>query len=100
MPLDNTTLTNLRFADDVLLFATSLPQLKSMLTDVHEGAKNVGLQLHPDKTKIFHNVTRRRPRQQPEHVQISDLSIEVLHTTQCQTEESWQTAYLPTAYGH
>jgi len=77
-PLDDTTLTNLRFADDVLFFARSLPQLKSMLADVCAGAENVGLQLHPDKTKILHNIQRRRPTTQPEHVQVCELNIEVL----------------------
>ena len=33
-----TRLTNLRFADDVLLFATTLPQLTKMLNDLHEVA--------------------------------------------------------------
>ena len=47
--------TNLRFADDILLVGRSLPQIKRMIADVAaEGAK-VGLQLHPDKTKILHN---------------------------------------------
>ena len=31
-----TSLTNLRFADDVLLFATTLPQLTTMLNDLHQ----------------------------------------------------------------
>ena len=48
-------LTNLRFADDVLLIARTLPQLKMMLQDIIDAANAVGLQLHPDKTKILHN---------------------------------------------
>ena len=48
-------LTNLRFADDVVLIARSLPQLKQMLADVHHECRLAGLELHPDKTKIQHN---------------------------------------------
>ena len=48
-------LTNLRYADDVLLVARSLPQLRNMLADVEKEAAKVGLKLHPGKTKILHN---------------------------------------------
>ena len=48
-------LTNLRFADDILLTARSLPQIKQMLIDVVEASAEVGLTLHPEKTKIQHN---------------------------------------------
>ena len=48
-------LTNLRFADDILLTARSLPQIKQMLSDVAEECERVGLALHPEKTKIQHN---------------------------------------------
>ena len=48
-------MTNLRFADDILLVGRSLHQIKQMLVDLRlEGAK-VGLELHPGKTKIQHN---------------------------------------------
>ena len=42
-----THLTNLRFADDVLLFATTLPQLTTMLNDPHDLSGLCGLELHP-----------------------------------------------------
>ena len=48
-------LTNLRLADDILITARTLPQMKQMLQDVADAAKQVGLELHPDKTKILHN---------------------------------------------
>ena len=48
-------MTNLRYADDVLLVRRSLPQLKNMLGDVEAEASNVGLKLHPGETKILHN---------------------------------------------
>ena len=54
---DNTDdcLTNLRFADDVLLFSTSLKKLRDMLCDFKTCTGEVGLGIHPDKTKILSN---------------------------------------------
>ena len=52
---DNDFVTNLRYADDILLTARSLPQIKKMINDVAIEAGKVGLKLHPDKTKILHN---------------------------------------------
>jgi len=82
--MGQTTLTNLRFADDVLVFATTLPQLKAMIRELADEAWKAGLELHPDKTKILHNVTRRRPRQQPEYVNIGHLNVEVLRSKSTQ----------------
>ena len=48
-------LTNLRFADDILLVGRSLYQIKQMLADVRREGAKVGLELHPEKTKIQHN---------------------------------------------
>ena len=47
----STNLTNLRFADDILLVGRSLPQIKAMLSDVAAAAAEVGLDLHPDKPR-------------------------------------------------
>ena len=44
-------LTNLRFADDVLLFSTSLGKLRDMFCDFKTSTEAVGLGIHPDKTK-------------------------------------------------
>ena len=48
-------LTNLRFADDVLLFSTSLDKLRDMLCEFEISTEAVGLGIHPDKTKILSN---------------------------------------------
>ena len=45
-----TWLTNLRFADDILLISTTLPQLTHMLIDLRREAKQYGLEIHPGKT--------------------------------------------------
>ena len=53
-------LTNLRFADDVMLVARSLPQAERMLRDLAEAAAEKGLELHMGKTKILSNCKIRR----------------------------------------
>ena len=48
-------LTNLRFADDVLLIAQSAGKLESMLEDMAGGAAEVGLQVHFGKKQVLCN---------------------------------------------
>ena len=50
-------LTNLRFADDVPLFSTSLNKLEEMLCDFKRSTESVGLRIHPSKRKILSNQT-------------------------------------------
>ena len=52
---DHDCLTNLRFAHDGLLFATSKEQLQKMLCDFKKSTEKVGLRIHPEKTKILSN---------------------------------------------
>ena len=47
--------TNLRFADDLLLFAPTLTIAKQMLSDLIEIAASYGLEVHEDKTKFLWN---------------------------------------------
>ena len=50
---DHECLTNLRFADDVTLFATSKEQIRKLLCELKNVTVKVGLRIHPDKTKIL-----------------------------------------------
>ena len=74
----STHLTNLRFADDVLLFATTLPQVTSMLNSLHDVAGTCGLELHPDKTVIMSNLSHRRGRQAVKNVTVGGKQVTVL----------------------
>lgn len=74
----NSILTNLRFADDVLLVATSLSQLKKMLQEFITATLKRGLELHPDKTKILSNTTRRTGRGKEQHATCGEMNIEIL----------------------
>ena len=70
-------LTNLRFADDLLLIGRSLPQIKQMLADLMIECEKVGLSLHPEKTKIMHN--DRGYGSKVKEVKINGAEIEVLN---------------------
>ena len=67
-------LTNLRFADDVLLFATCRSHMERMMSDIQAEAALHGLQLHPEKTKVLTNA-RQQLRASIHH---GPSSIEVL----------------------
>ena len=45
-------ISNLRFADDVLMMANSLKQLKRMMTDFKRSTEAQGLAIHADQTKF------------------------------------------------
>ena len=70
--------TNLRFADDILLVGRSLPQIKQMIADVCAEGEKVGLYLHPDKTKILHNNIGYGSR--ATQAIINGMKIEVMHS--------------------
>ena len=71
-------LTNLRFADDVLLIGTFLRQLKQMLVDLQKAAGKRGLILHPAKTKILTNALKGTGRPKDSHVKVGEMDIEIV----------------------
>ena len=71
-------LTNLRFADDVLLFARTLPQLQQMVAKFQCAARARGLLMHPDKTKILTNATRHTGRATSKFADIEGMRLEIL----------------------
>jgi len=75
---EKSRLTNLRFADDVMVVARTLPQLTKMLSDIHKVAGDCGLQLHPDKTKILTNAVKKTGRGNVRFIDVADLKIEIL----------------------
>ena len=54
---DHDCLTNLRFVDDVMLFATSKEQIRNMMCEFKDATEKVGLRIHPDKTKILSTIS-------------------------------------------
>ena len=75
---DESRITNLRFADDVFLVAKTKPQLISMLKDVQCASLQCGLELHPDKTKILSNTTRKSGKGKEKTADINGLQVEIL----------------------
>ena len=74
---DHDCLTNLRFADDVLLFATSKEQIRKMLCGFKKSTEKVGLRIHPDKTKILSNQSIINSDTKKE-LEVEDMKIEKL----------------------
>ena len=70
-------LTNLRFADDVLLFSTSLDKLRDMLCEFKISTEAVGLGIHPDKTKILSNQDKVKAKE----IEVENIKIEILEKT-------------------
>lgn len=55
--IDGERLTNLRFADDIVLFAKNPDDLKEMIQQLAHESREVGLQINHSKTKIITNST-------------------------------------------
>ena len=64
----------MRFADDVLLFTTSLKKLRDMLCDFKTSTEEVGLGIHPDKTKILSNQDNAKEKE----ITVDNIKIEIL----------------------
>jgi hypothetical protein len=50
-------LTNLRFADDIAIFAQTVRELQEILRELNTKSKEVGLTMNPTKTKVMTNHT-------------------------------------------
>jgi hypothetical protein len=53
--IENRRLSNLRFADDVVLFAESKNELIEMIQSLKVASKTVGLEMNEEKSKIINN---------------------------------------------
>ena len=74
---DHDCLTNLRFAEDVLLFVSSKEQLQKMLCDLKKSTEKVGLRIHPEKTKIISNQSSLNSDTK-KGMDVDDKKIEIL----------------------
>ena len=75
--MGSTRLTNLRFADDILLIATSKQDIVTMLSDLWVAAGSVGLELHMGKTKILTNRFAREDLG-VQHCEVQGEKVEIL----------------------
>ena len=53
--IDGETLTNLRFADDVMLTTNNMTEMEEQLNRLNKNSKNIGLKMHKGKTKYMTN---------------------------------------------
>ena len=60
-------LSHLRFADDIIIFASTKEELQQMLVELNEASKSVGLHMNFCKTKIMSN----------KYIENADQSLEV-----------------------
>ena len=67
-------ISNLRFADDVLMMANSLKPLKRMMTAFTRSTEAQGLEIHPDKTIILANYKAHRLKE----IEIDGIHVEIL----------------------
>ena len=74
---DRDCLTNLRFADDVMLFATSKEQMRKMMCEFKRATEKVGLRIHPEKTKILSNQSTINSDTK-KHIEVGEMNIEML----------------------
>ena len=74
---DRDCLTNLRFADDVMLFATSKEQLRKMMYEFKKATEKVGLRIHLDKTKILSNQSTINSNTK-RYIEVGEMNIEIL----------------------
>ena len=78
---DGGRLTNTRYADDIMLYAKSLPELTSMLDLLTEELAKVGLHLNVKKTKLLTNDARWPHHDTPCFVETDGGMLEVLPNT-------------------
>ena len=67
-------LTNLRFADDVLLFATSLEQLQKMLCELKQSTEKVGLKITQERQRSSATKCQAKNREVP----IDNITVGIL----------------------
>ncbi|XP_050680147.1 uncharacterized protein LOC126976047 [Leptidea sinapis] len=53
--IDGESLTHLRFADDIVLFAKTFEDMKTMIEELATESEKIGLKLNPDKTRVMTN---------------------------------------------
>lgn len=68
-------LTNLRFADDIILFASTAHELQPMLQELSTASLEVGLQMNRSKTQCMSYSTKRRVEVDGQQIHYVEMSI-------------------------
>ncbi|XP_075990548.1 uncharacterized protein LOC142986144 [Anticarsia gemmatalis] len=70
--VDGTSLTNLRFADDIVLFAKTPEDINKMIEDLAKESEKVGLKLNPEKTRVMTNGNKTTIRVKNTEIKYTD----------------------------
>ena len=66
-------LTNVRFADDLIIYAHTAKELGNALSMLADELRSVGLDLNPKKTKVFTNDATKYNAEKPVHIKAVSL---------------------------
>ncbi|KAK6757204.1 hypothetical protein RB195_015184 [Necator americanus] len=75
--VDGRFLSNLRFADDIVLFSSSTNEAETMLNELNEAGKRIGLRINTKKTQFMKNAHCEDGRVQLEGSQIVETPLYV-----------------------
>ena len=70
--MDGSRLSNVRFADDIVLFARKPGDLQTMLQALSNSSRKTGLTMNMDKTKVMIN-------RQPSPIQVDSAHLQYIH---------------------
>ena len=76
-------LTNIRYADDIIIYAKSQNELMHMLVILAEELARIGLNMNIDKTKILSTATNRQGENSADYIDIGSDLVEVLAVDEC-----------------
>ena len=68
-------ISNLRYADDVVLIASSMDELQDLVNSVIDSCLQFGLALNSSKTKVMKIVTNNQTAKDADHITVSNHEI-------------------------
>ena len=72
--VDGRFLSNLRFADDIVLFSSSITEAETMLKELNEVGKKIGLRINRKKTQFMKNALCEDAEMELEGTPITETS--------------------------
>jgi RNA-directed DNA polymerase len=84
-----------RYVDDAVVHCTTLTQARMLVTAIGQRMEQIGLSLHPDKTKVVYCGRRRGGGSQPEHTAFTFLGYTFRARAAIDRRGEVFTSYLP-----
>ena len=73
----------------------SLQQMTQMIQDLKDEAAKVGLEIHPDKTKILHNNCGINARSKKQQAIVGNMTIDILDINKQFNKILGESAFIP-----